>query len=691
MAWPTWRDAVFSLRTFGAAMLAAWVSLRLDLPSPGTAMMTVYIVSQPLTGMMLSKSLYRVLGTLAGGLATVLFIDLFAQARELFVLAAALWFGLCIYITVLLRDAPAAYAPMLAGYTAAIIGFPVIAAPETVFDTAVNRCAEIVIGIGCAGLLGAAVLPRPVGPVLLERIEAALETTAKRAADILRGADVAEPEPGRTGWDRLIADTMALEILRSHAVFDARAIRLANDVVRQIQGRLFTFLSVLVSVQDRAWLLRRRDPMRWRAIAPAFAAVAQLMDRPLGATPPKDEQSIGEIRRLIESLRPDPEELRRSEPALIARILLDRLGDLLSLRDDCLELHNHLIARTRPRGVGPAPSIGRHRDQAAATIASVTAFATLVIGCAFWIATGWSNGASAATMIVISWAMFSAADDPALVARNFLRMTAVAVVLSLIYVTLLLPRLDGFAMLAAALALYLVPAGMLMPVPGVGSAVTPMTINFLFLLSLGKVPSLDLATYLNNAIAVLAGIVTAVALLRLVWPFGTQWATRRLVIGIVADLGRLASGAPSEPDAFASRMFDRINGLFLRLDQTSPGNRAILRGSLASLRIGHNILALRRIVGRLPPPADQAMKAALAALARHFARSWRRRESSSPDVIAELFEAEAALRALEPGSDVLAALTSVAAIRITLAHHSQFFSLPQSGRPSFLHDVLAPT
>jgi uncharacterized membrane protein YccC len=689
MDWPTWRDAVFSLRTFCAAMLAAWISLRLDLPSPGTAMMTVYIVSQPLTGMMLSKSVYRVFGTLAGGLATLFFIDLFAQARELFVLAAALWFGGCIYISVLLRDAPAAYGPMLAGYTAAIIGFPTITAPETVFDTTVNRCTEILMGIGCAGLLSAIVLPRPVGPILQERIEAVLQTTAKRAVDILRGQGAAEA--GRTGWDRLIADAMALETLRSHAVFDTRAVRLANDVVRQLQGRLFTFLAVLVSVQDRASLLRRRDPVRFRVITPAFEAVAQVMDRSLGPAQPKDEESIGQVRRLIESLQPFPEEVRRDEPAIFARISLDRLQDLLSLRADCLELRDHLLAGSRPRSMGPAPSISRHRDQGVAVIAGVTAFATLAIGCAFWIGTGWSNGAAAATMIVVSWAIFSVADEPALTALDYFRMTAAAVVLSLIYVTLLLPQFDGFAMLAAALALYLVPAGMLISAPRIGLAATPMTINFLFLLSLGRAPSLDFAAHLNNAIAVLVGIAIAVALVRLFWPLGTQWAARRLVTAIMADLARLASGVSRDPDEFASRMFDRINGLFLRLDQTSPGNRPILQGSLASLRIGHNILTLRRLGSGLPPSAGRAVETALVALAGHFTRAWRRSDVSGRDVTAALLRAEAGLRALDPVPDVVATLVSVAAIRVTLAHHSQFFSLPQPDGAPLIQDMLAPT
>src|ERR1700755_2273860 len=109
MDWPTWRDGVFSLRTFCAAMLAAWISLRIGMTSPGTAIITTYIVSQPLTGMMFSKSVFRVIGTLSGALGSLVIFALFAQSRELFVLASALWFGVCIYVSVLLRDAPAAY------------------------------------------------------------------------------------------------------------------------------------------------------------------------------------------------------------------------------------------------------------------------------------------------------------------------------------------------------------------------------------------------------------------------------------------------------------------------------------------------------------------------------------------------------------------------------------------------------
>ena len=80
----TWHEAVFSLKTFAAAMLAVWIALSLDLPQPVWAMLTVYVVSQPLAGMVLSKSVFRVVGTVVGAAAALLLVDLFADAREPF-------------------------------------------------------------------------------------------------------------------------------------------------------------------------------------------------------------------------------------------------------------------------------------------------------------------------------------------------------------------------------------------------------------------------------------------------------------------------------------------------------------------------------------------------------------------------------------------------------------------------------
>ena len=66
---PSWRDWIFSAKTFIGAMLALWIALRMGLDRPYWAMATAYIVAQPLTGAMRSKAAYRFYGTVLGAVA----------------------------------------------------------------------------------------------------------------------------------------------------------------------------------------------------------------------------------------------------------------------------------------------------------------------------------------------------------------------------------------------------------------------------------------------------------------------------------------------------------------------------------------------------------------------------------------------------------------------------------------------
>ena len=68
---PSWRDWLFSAKTFAGAMLALWIALRMGLDRPYWAMATAYIVAQPLAGAMRSKAAYRFYGTLLGAVATL--------------------------------------------------------------------------------------------------------------------------------------------------------------------------------------------------------------------------------------------------------------------------------------------------------------------------------------------------------------------------------------------------------------------------------------------------------------------------------------------------------------------------------------------------------------------------------------------------------------------------------------------
>lgn len=119
----------FAVKTLLGGGLALWLAMRWGLEQPAWALMTAFIVAQPLSGMVVQKGLARFAGTLVGTVMSVVLIGLFAQTPGLFLLSLALWLALCTAASTQLRSAWA-YAFVLAGYTAAIIALPAIDHPN---------------------------------------------------------------------------------------------------------------------------------------------------------------------------------------------------------------------------------------------------------------------------------------------------------------------------------------------------------------------------------------------------------------------------------------------------------------------------------------------------------------------------------------------------------------------------------
>src|SRR5580700_1485693 len=150
--------ALFSWKSFVAAIIAYYIALRIGFAQPVWAMTTVYVVSQPLAGTVLSKALFRLLGTILGATAAVVLVPAFVNEPLVLSFALALWLGLCVYIAQLDRT-PRSYIFLLAGYTASVIGFPAVLAPAGIFNTAILRVQEISIAVVAVSLVHGAVWP----------------------------------------------------------------------------------------------------------------------------------------------------------------------------------------------------------------------------------------------------------------------------------------------------------------------------------------------------------------------------------------------------------------------------------------------------------------------------------------------------------------------------------------------------
>ena len=174
---PDWLDhqtavaLTFAVKTFAASLLALYIAFWAGLDDPRWSFLTVFVVSQPDSGLVLAKSFYRILGTIAGVLVTIALVFGLAQYGELFVAAVAVWICFCNFAARAVRNF-ASYGFQLAGYTVAIVAIPAALEPSGAYPLVVARCTEIALGIICAALVSRLILVRELSPKLVELVRA---------------------------------------------------------------------------------------------------------------------------------------------------------------------------------------------------------------------------------------------------------------------------------------------------------------------------------------------------------------------------------------------------------------------------------------------------------------------------------------------------------------------------------------
>jgi len=220
---------IFSGKTFAAALLALFISFWLALDEPYWALLTVFVVAQPDSGLVLAKGFYRLLGTAVGLLVTTALVFGLAQYGELFIAALAAWIGVCSFAA-RGRRGFASYSFQLAGYTAAIVGLPAALSPDGAHTVIVARTTEITLGIVCMGVVSRLIFPGELAPKLIalagqlfHRVDRFAEVVMDPAAS-LEQLDL-EREALAKGFGEV-------ETMRASAFFESAEARLMDPLLR---------------------------------------------------------------------------------------------------------------------------------------------------------------------------------------------------------------------------------------------------------------------------------------------------------------------------------------------------------------------------------------------------------------------------------------------------------------------------
>jgi uncharacterized membrane protein YccC len=661
LTWPTQRALVSALCGYLAVILALYVAFALDLPNPWWAMATVYLAQPPraLVGAIWAKAFYRVGGTILGMIASIVLIPNLANSPELMILALAGWIGLCVLAGVLDRT-PRCYTFMLAGYTVALIGLPAAAHPEGIFDVAVTRAEEIIIGVLAPALVQSVLFPQSVASVMIEKLDDVIRRARSRISEGLRA-----PVPVSPPWDIAVQLT-EVNLLASDWRFEGAFSRFRRRALWALEERLVALLPVVTAVEDRLAVIREAGTPDLTVLTSRIAAWVATADE---AGTEAQEGLAREIKAITPQLGP-----ASNWTETVVASLTGHLMELVTTWQECMVLDaairgsssftrraaSHLIAGARPRAL--------HVDRGIALLSAAVSAFTVVWVAAFGIAIQWESAAFAVGTAALCCSLFAAADDPTPLVRDMVFGFAVGMPLPLFVSFMILPRIDGFVMLSVVLFPILTVLGLLLTYPKHYIKALGATVAFSG--GLGLQPSFvaTLPSFMNIYVPLILGPIFALIGLGLVRALPVQHVVRRILRAGRHELAVLARARPSPGRVvWTSRMLDRVGLLLPRLSRIGANEEGELAEALRDLRLGVGVVELQRLRGSVDADTRQEVDAVLGELAKHFDELSRNTSTAiSTGILARLDAAMAGILRLSDPADRRAGVSAVMSFRRTL-------------------------
>ena len=143
--WPAGTTAL-AFEIWAALAVSYYIAFILELNSAANAGTGLLILVGPTQGMVLSKAIYRIVGTLFGAVFAIILTSLFSQDRTMLIAVFSVYMACLVAIATLLRDFRA-YGCILAGYTVALISIADVDAPTAAFTAMLDRVAVILVAV----------------------------------------------------------------------------------------------------------------------------------------------------------------------------------------------------------------------------------------------------------------------------------------------------------------------------------------------------------------------------------------------------------------------------------------------------------------------------------------------------------------------------------------------------------------
>jgi uncharacterized membrane protein YccC len=582
-----WIALIFAVKTFVAGLLALFVSFWLGLDEPRWALLTVYVVAQPEGGLVLAKSFYRAIGTLAGILVSTLLVFTFAQYGELFLPALALWTGICNFAARAARNF-ISYGFLLAGYTVAIVGIPAALNPTAAYTLIAARGTEVAIGIIFAGLASRLLFPQE----LAQRLLALTRQVINQVRQF--GFTAIAPATDKTAFAaqgiRLAENLASIEAMRASAYFESAEARRVNEPLRQVTAAALTLCATAEDITSRSasaahssitspWIMPK---LLWKtndSPAENAAVISTLM-------------SISDQRHIFDA----EAELTKAEDGLAGK----------------------------SHGTLPTGPFETWSDPIPAVLTGVRTALAVVVTWATWVVAAWPSGPTAIIVAAVICSLMASMEQPVTISLALAVTILVATVPVFVTVFYLLPLASDFVSMAFALAPLMLMCGFIIAQPKIGPLGLLTVAYFDVGSNIDNVMHYDSVQFFNTSLAVLFGIGVALVLFATIFPETPSQALRLLRKQLRFRLGRFSTDYQSTLSSFAHALCDQLATTFTRVKDEPSTARECYAVAMAALSMGHAIDHLKRTLNAaLPSRIKHEIETLLSRVSETLARPSR--------------------------------------------------------------------
>lgn len=603
---PSRLDLIFATKTFIAGMLALFVSFELDLINPMWSIGTVLIIANPYSGMVSSKCVYRVAGTIGGAVIALTLTPHLINTPWLFTVVLSLWVGFALYVSLLDRT-PRSYAFMLAGYSTAMIVFNAITYIDqyNIFDIALARVIEISIGVISSAVVSATILPMHIGSAIKQRVIKTLKDTENLFANLL----TADPQQNNTQLLATITrDTTDIHALAVHLSYEKGELHGMTKPLQEMLHQISMVVANLVALSER---IKQLQELRFiethsEKLQQLSAHVVQFLEQ-------KDLIIDENILQLPDEFESDFASLMESasthQQVLVAAMKMDVrhfISNVLAVKVlwQRIQQGNKEIPDNITPMTTKYPSL--HRDHGVAIRGGISAVLITFIVTGGWIISGWKAGFMMAQMGAVTACILTALDNPVPVLRIFIWGSIASAVLVFVYAFGIFPHVTTFWELGLVLlpmflfAVSMMANQMLMPVGMV------LGINTMMGLNLHNAYSMDAVSYLDGSFAMILGVLVSLVVIDVVRAMSPDTSASR-ILALHYRAMRQAIYLPYGLDfkVHLRSMLDRIGILNSKVVQSSEIKTSIQQALIESSSIV-DLSRLQELANQFPQNSELA-------------------------------------------------------------------------------------